>query len=402
MVLRLAPIATVSTSAERLISGHTGRMLGVLSIGLAVVKVGRRTLPPLLPAIIADLSITAFQAGLTLSAAAACVALLQFPGGRISDQLTRKTVIIASLLVLAAGSLILSSATTFALFVLGAIVIGVGEGLYGSADRGLLSDLFERKRGTAFGIHSTFSDIGGVVGAGLAAGVLTFGVWRVAFVPAAFGGCLVAVLLYRLGREPIIVERVSISVVGTGERLFSQRRFQLLIVAYSLFAFTVQGVYAFLPTLLQVSQDASPQFASIAFASLFAVGIVCRPLAGWLSDRLSRTGIAGVSVVLGAAGIATLLAGHSMGGVAIGIVGFALSKSVFPPVMQAHLMDVFPDASMAGDLGASRTVYIGIGSLGPAYVGYVAGYQSYPAAFVGFIVALLASGAILLGLHLTR
>lgn len=376
-------------------------MLGVLSIGLAVVKIGRRTLPPLLPTIITDLSITAFQAGLTLSTAAACVALLQFPSGRVSDQLTRKTVLIASLIVLAAGSLILSSATTFVLFVLGAIVIGVGEGLYGSADRGLLSDLFELKRGMAFGIHSTFSDIGGVAGAGLAAGVIAFGVWRTAFVPVAIGGCVVAVLLYRYGHEPVVVERVSIPVVGTGERLFSQRRFQLLILAYSLFAFTVQGVYAFLPTLLQANRGASPQFASLAFASLFAVGLVCRPIAGWLSDRLSRIMIAGVGVVLGAIGIITLLAGQSLGSVALGIAGFALSKSVFPPVMQAHLMDVFPDASMAGDLGASRTVYIGLGSLGPAYVGYVAGQLSYPAAFGGFVVALLASGAILLGLDLT-
>jgi len=377
-------------------------MLGTLSVGLAVVKVGRRTLPPLLPTVITDLSITPFQAGLTLSTAAAFVALLQFPSGGISDQLTRKTALIGSLLVLTTGSLILSVATTFVLFVLGAVVIGAGEGLYGSADRGLLSDLFERKRGMAFGIHSTFSDVGGVVGAGLAAIVLAYGIWRAAFVPAAIGGCIVAVLLYRWGREPVVVERVSLPVVGTGERLFEQRRFQFLILAYSLFAFTVQGVYAFLPTLLQTNRGASPQVASIAFASLFAVGIVCRPLAGWLSDRLGRIMIAGGGVVLGAVGITTLLLGPATPSVALGIAGFALSKAVFPPVMQAHLMDVFPNASMAGDLGASRTVYIGIGSLGPAYVGFVAGPFGYPVAFAGFVVALLASGSILLGLDLTR
>lgn len=84
--------------------------------GLVVVEVGPRTLPPLLPTIITDLSITAVQTQLTRSAAAACAAQLQFPGGRISDRLTRRTVLIASPLVLAAGSLILSSATTFVPF----------------------------------------------------------------------------------------------------------------------------------------------------------------------------------------------------------------------------------------------------------------------------------------------
>ena len=82
-------------------------MLGALSVGLAVVKIGRRTLPPLLPTVITVLSITPFQAGLTPSIAAACVALLQFPSGRISDQLPRKTVLIGSLLVMTIGSLIL-------------------------------------------------------------------------------------------------------------------------------------------------------------------------------------------------------------------------------------------------------------------------------------------------------
>jgi MFS family permease len=273
--------------------------------------------------------------------------------------------------------------------------------VYGCADRGLLSDLFEWKHGMAFGIHSTFSDIGGVVGVGLAAIVLAYGIWRAAFVPAALGGCVVAVLLYRWGREPIVVERVSLAVVGTSGRLFGQRRFQLLILAYSLFAFTVQGVYAFLSTLLRTNRGASTQLASIAFASLFAVGIGCRPIAGWLLDRLGRIMIARVGVLLGAVGITTLLLGPATLSVALGIAGFALSKAVFPPVMQAHLMDVFPNASMAGDLGVSRTVYIGIGSLGPAYVGFVAGPFGYPAAFAGFVVALLASGSILLGLDLT-
>jgi hypothetical protein len=65
-------------------------------------------------------------------------------------------------------------------------------------------------------------------------------------------------------------------------------------------------------------------------------------------------------------------------------------------------MDTFPDGSMGGDLGATRTVYLGLGSLGPSYVGFVAGRVSYAAAFAGLLGCLLVSAAIVVGLARTR
>ena len=41
---------------EYLLRGYTGRMFLVLTLGLATVRLGRRALPPLLPAVIADWS----------------------------------------------------------------------------------------------------------------------------------------------------------------------------------------------------------------------------------------------------------------------------------------------------------------------------------------------------------
>ncbi|USZ69909.1 hypothetical protein NGM10_16010 (plasmid) [Halorussus salilacus] len=70
----------------------------------------------------------------------------------------------------------------------------------------------------------------------------------------------------------------------------------------------------------------------------------------------------------------------------------------FPPVMQTFLMGVFPDSSMGGDMGATRTVYLGVGAVGPAYVGYVAEVASYTAAFVGLAVCLLAAAGILVAM----
>lgn len=386
---------------ERLLRGHSGRMLVLLSVGLAMIRIGRRALPPLLPTIIADLSITPFEAGIALSLASVGFALLQFPSGRLSDRLTRKTVLLASLSILAMGTLLLSAATTYALLLAGTLAVGIGEGLYGAADRGLLSDLFERNRGAAFGIHTTFSDIGGILAAGIAAGALALGAWRTAFLPAIAGLLIVAALLYRWGREPVVIEPVSPRVRETAGRLFGQRRFQWMLLAYSLFALTTQGVIGFLPALLQADHGFSPGLASVVFAGMFVTGIVVRPVAGRLSDRWNRLVIAGMGLALGALGVVVLVTATSPVVAIVGVVVFATGQKAFPPTMQAYLMDAFPNKSMAGDLGATRTVYIGAGSLGPAYVGYVAGRLSYTAAFTGFVVAFLVGGLVVLGLVLT-
>lgn len=393
--------ALVSTNGERLLGGHTGRMLGVLSSGLTTAKMSRFVLPPLLPAIIVDLSITPFQAGIALSLAPLGMALFLFPSGRLSDQLTRKTVLLAGLSAIIAGSLLLSVTISYPLLLVGAAIVGIGEGTYGAADRGLLSDLFVEKRGAAFGIHLTFFDLAGVLAAGLAVAALGYGVWQNAFLPIAASAVVVAILLYRWSTDPIVLDRPPLRIGETFRRLFFQSRFRWMLVAYSLVAFTSHGVIGFLPSLLQVDHGYSATLASTAFAIMFATGIVTRPLAGRLSDFRNRLVVAGTSLIVGAIGIVGLVTLSAPLFIFASIFVFAAGQKAFPPTMQAYLMDAFPTESMAGDLGATRTFYIGVGSLGPTYVGFVASHLSYTAAFAGFVLTLLIAGAIALGLLVT-
>jgi hypothetical protein len=70
--------------------------------------------------------------------------------------------------------------------------------------------------------------------------------------------------------------------------------------------------------------------------------------------------------------------------------------------MQAHLMDSFPEGSLGGDLGATRTVYLGFGSLGPTYVGFVASRTSFTWAFVGLAACSLVGALLLVSLVVTE
>lgn len=384
---------------ESVLRGYTGRMLLVLTVGSVAVKVGKHVLSPLLPTIIAELSITAVEAGVALSAISVATALGQYPSGRLSDRLSRKTVLLASLLVTLAGVAVLANAGTYGLFLVGAVTIGAGRGLYPTAARALLSELFVGRRGRAFGVLMASSDVSGVAAAGLAVGVLAVAAWQAAFLPVLLVIGLVAALLHRWSREAIVLRPVDLGVRETAARIGRRPNLRRLLVAYSLYLFVIQGVLGFLPTFLQAAHGVSTATASAAFALLFVVGLGAKPLAGDLSDTFPRPFVGAASLLVGAVGMGLLVSTSALPVVFLGVFVFAVGYKAFGPVMQAHLMDSFSDASMGGDLGAIRTVYLLFGSLGPVYVGAVASRWSYLAAFASFGAFYLVAAGLVLSIH---
>jgi MFS family permease len=160
----------------------------------------------------------------------------------------------------------------------------------------------------------------------------------------------------------------------------------------------MQGVIGFLPTLLTAQRGFGSAVANGAFALLYLISLVGRPMAGRLSDRVPRLYVGGGGLLVASLGILGLVLGTSIPVAVAGVIVFTLGRMAYPPSVQAYLMDVFPDEHMGGDLGATRTVYLGLGSLGPTYVGFVASQWNYALAFAGFVPCLLVGGTIMLGL----
>lgn len=387
------------TDYVQLFRGYSGRMLVLLTLASVAIRIGQSVLPPLLPSIIADLSISSAQAGVALTLMSVTYGLMQYPSGRFSDQLSRTTVLVVSLCLVFVGTLVLFGSTTYVVFVVGVVVLGGGRGLFPTPARTLLSELFVERRGQAFGVHLTASDLSGVGAAGLAIAVLAVATWRVAFVPIAVALVPFAFLLYRWSRQPFALHPVTFDLRRTSGRIFFESRLRWLLVAYSLFMFAVRGIVGFLPTLLQADQGLSAVAASGAYALLYVCGAVIKPTAGYASDRFSRRVIGGGALLVSAVGMSVILWGGSLVTLVVGVVAYAIGHKSFAPVIQAHLMDQFAEESIGGDLGGFRTVYMMVGSLGPTYVGVVASRASYTLAFAGFVVCILA--AALITLYLT-
>jgi MFS family permease len=350
---------------ERLWRGYSGRVVVGLSLGWLTTQLGRFLLPPLLPAIIRDLSISATEAGLALTLMWGSYASVQYFGGRLSDGVGRKTVLVAGLVVLCLGFGLLSLVGTYQGMLVSLVLAGLGAGLYFVPSQALLSDLFVARRSQALGVNSGAGMLGSTLAVGVAVVALRVATWRASFVPVAVALVIVMGLVHRWTAEPYAVEWVSMDLVSTVRRIFSQRYIGWLVVAYALFSFGFQAVISFYPTFLQVGRGFPSEVASLSLAVVFGVGMVIMPIAGTLGDRFSRLGVAKAALAVALVGLVGIVTGQAIGQVIAGTVLFAAGMSAFPPLMMAHVIGHFPDGSMGGDFGAFRTVYMVFGSLGP-------------------------------------
>lgn len=381
----------VTSPVERLLTGPMGRVSIALSLGWLGLRLGREALPPLLPVLIESLEISPSQAGLCLTVLWALYALVQYPGGRISDQLSRITVLLPSLVILVAGFVVLMAISTYAGLLSSVVLIGIGGGLYFTSSRTLISDMYVQRRGLALGINDAAGTVGSAAAAGVVIVTFALGDWKLTFVPVVGVLALTSLLLSRWRQESYVVRPVDFDVRRMSRRVLASREVRLLIVIYSLRNFATSGIVSFLPLYLQMDKGLSPLLASAFFSVLFVVGMVVSPAAGGLSDRLPRINVATGGIALSVLGLVGMLASSSTLLLGASVFVYAIGIRTCPPVMQAYLFDHLSRETLGSDFGAIKTVYTGIGSLGPAFVGIVAEQASYSVAFSQLIICFLLS-----------
>jgi MFS family permease len=379
---------------ERLFSGYSGRILMVVTAGELLVSLGALLLPPLLPAIVADFGITASQAGAVMTVWWLTLALHNYPGGRLADGLSQKTVLVAGALVAIVGLVVLSNAISYAVLLVGVAVLGIGRGLFQPAAITQLSAVFVARRGQALGIRNAAFTVGGTLAGGIAVVILALADWRAAFVPIAAGLLAATVLMHYWNRQPYELGGVSLGLRDTGRRLVSIGEIRWLLVALSVYGFAWNGATTFLPTFLQVSKGLDASTASIAFSGVFLVGAATQPVAGLLGDRIGHLRAAALATVACSLGVGALLVSSSLVAVAASLAVFGAGLAAFWPTMTAKGMETLPDDSRGGDWGAVTTVFIATESLGSAVAGFVAERTSFDAAYLMLFCCFLLTAGI--------
>ena len=249
--------------------------------------------------------------------------------GMVADKMSRKWLIVGSLVVWSAVTFIMGYASTFRqLYVLRALM-GISEALYIPSALSLIADWHEGKsRSLAVGVHMTGLYVGQAVG-GFGAFLAAALSWRMTFHWFGLVGVLYGLILILLLRENPSRERVK--EPGNGPKIKGESIFKGLGVVLGTWAFWVILIYCavpslpgwvtknWLPTLFRDNLGISPERAGIistlTIASASFAGVI---LGGRLSDSWVKKNLRG-RVYTGAIGLGLTIPalillglGHSM------------------------------------------------------------------------------------------
>jgi MFS family permease len=272
----------------------------------------RQVFYPLVPEIRTEFGFSLDQAGLLATGFTLGLALTGVPAGYLLDRMSRKTIVVVSVVVYSAGTLAIPLAAGFLDMAVYRLVSGVGEGVQATAIYAIIGAYYFHRRalaagfiGVAFGL-GVF--LGPVIGQGMAAASDS---WRTPFYAFGAAGLVVALILL------VTVPRaMSEAVAGRSDAPDAADYDHVPANPYNrnslAFAITsaVSGLvfYGFLglyPTFLREELAFAPGEAALA-ASLVGFGAMMALPVGWLADRVDQRLLLAVGFV--GTAVSTLLA----------------------------------------------------------------------------------------------
>ena len=131
--------------------------------------------------------------------------------GRIADLRGRVPVLVAALVLFAAGSLVTAAAYDLPSLVVGRFLQGVGGGGLVPATLALVADLYPvDRRGVPLGVVSAVQELGSVIGPLYGAVILAVSDWRVIFAVNLVVGLVLAVLIRRAAPRRVPADRATV------------------------------------------------------------------------------------------------------------------------------------------------------------------------------------------------
>ncbi|MEU8892419.1 MFS transporter [Streptomyces sp. NPDC048442] len=320
-----SPAATPVAADTRLAPSSPGfrRMsFALFAAGMAAFALLYST-QALLPAISADLGVSAAQASWTVSAATGALALFVLPLSALSERFGRRTLMTYSLVVAVAVALLIPLAPNVGwLIALRAVQGAALAGLPASAMAYLAEEVRPKALVAAIGLFVAGNSIGGMSGRIVTGWVAQLWGWRASL--AAVGlMALVCAAVFRLMlpkarnfRPGTLSPRVLAKTVGTH---LSDPLLRRLYAIGALFMTVFGAVYTVIGYRLVEAPFSLPQGVVGSIFLVYLVGTVSSAGAGKLVARTGRRGALYLAVTTTAAGLLLSLS-DSLAGVLAGLV----------------------------------------------------------------------------------
>ncbi|TDD42757.1 MFS transporter [Nonomuraea terrae] len=271
-----------------------------IAIGFAVLcasymlnAMDRQIFYPLLPEIRAELGFSLEQGGLLATGFTLGLALAGPPAGYLADRLSRKAIILVSVLVYSVGTLAIPLAVGFADMSVYRLVSGIGEGVQATALYAAIGAFFFHRRALAAGVVGVAFGLGvflgPLVGSELAEG---WGTWRAPFFVFAAAGLLMSLLIaVTVSRNMTeAVTGAAAPAAGTYDHVPASpynRNTLGVGIACAVSGLVFYGYLGLYPTFLREALAFTADQAAFA-VSMGGLGAMMALPAGWLGDRMNQ------------------------------------------------------------------------------------------------------------------
>ena len=402
------PLNTEAAPSRRL--PYRWELLSLLWIAFFLHQADRQIYGNLIPLIQADLHLSDEQLGLVASVFTWVYGLMVPLAGFAGDVLRRKWILVISLLVWSAGTLLTGiSAGLTGLILFRSIASGGGEAYYAPSANSLITQFHDKTRALAMSLHQTALYVGII--ASFAAGYVgeLYG-WRSAFfVFGGFGIVWAAVMIWRVedSGQPVPSAATG-GAVPNGPRLaevmrevFLRPTVLLLSLAFAGQVFVNVGYLTWMPTLLHRKFDLSVTYAgltALSFHHAFAfLGVV---LGGRFSDllarrrRIVRMEFEYTGLLLAAPFIYLMGAADQLWLCCLGLSLFGLFRGVYDSNLFAAPFEVIPARLRSSALGVMLSFAFVMGAFAPIVLARLAKRLDLDGAIASLSVVYVVSAAL--------
>jgi nitrate/nitrite transporter NarK len=333
---------------------------------------------PMLPALRAEFGFNQASAGLLTTGIFLTHALMQIPSGRLADRLGPVRVLAAALAWVAVGSFAIAFAGAYWQLLFWKTFAGIGTGTCFTAGARYIVSLFQGRD-----LHIAQGCFGGsvVLGSGFVIFAIpqlsgAFG-WRGAFLACAAVALAANILWVAAALRGMSVTRRStwplhvVKPAGSIARMLRSRElWRLGIVQMASFGLVIV-VGSWITTLLKTGFQMPGKTAGLMGSLVLLLGILTRPLGGWLVHRMKPATLLRAALLLNAAACAALAWGQWTWLTLVAIVALGVGCGLPYAGVFGRAAALFPDRAGAA-MGLVNMIGILMILLGAPAVGYLA------------------------------
>jgi MFS family permease len=353
---------------------------------------------PLLTLIMLNLDVTKFVIGTVSTIASFIYGVGSLIGGPLGDKIGEvKTITVCltfsglfTFIMLIAGA-----TSSIYIYAFALISMAAWASLYHPTANSLISKIFIGKVAETMGWHG----VGGTLGTVLTPTVAwligaTFG-WAWAFVTFGILSTLLALLFLKSFRK---TNRKNVNS-GTIIDALKIRELWILLIFNVAIGLFMKGVELFFPTYLTDNRLIAPEWASVAYTLVLAVGVPAQWIGGKAADKIGSKKVliatsAGVCMSL----LSLLLFPIYIVGIALFILLYGLSFYAHQPALNYLTGLLSPQEQRGAVYGLFFFTSFGVGSISQSIAGYIGDVYGLDAAF--YLLTIFAFAALLLSLKL--